>query len=193
MATPKLDQHVLQEAVDVFAKYGEQAKAAAVLGLPTNTYKDRLRRAQQQGVKPSAGVEDAANIEHIRAKLRRTELELKVARGKALDEQAIRDGIFKLVQSVEKITTPSWLLRPRDSNASPGVPTLFLSDLHWGEVVKASQINGVNTYNVKIATARLRAAVEVAVYLLRKLSPKMDYDGIVCPLGGDMISGNIHE
>jgi hypothetical protein len=193
MATPKLDQHVLQEAVDVFAKYGEQAKAAAVLGLPTNTYKDRLRRAQQQGVKPSAGVEDAANIEHIRAKLRRTELELKVARGKALDEQAIRDGIFKLVQSVEKITTPSWLLRPRDSNASPGVPTLFLSDLHWGEVVKASQINGVNTYNVKIATARLRAAVEVAVYLLRKLSPKMDYDGIVCPLGGDMISGNIHD
>ena len=27
---------------------------------------------------------------------------------------------------------PSWLLTQHDDPASPGIPTLLLSDLHWG-------------------------------------------------------------
>jgi hypothetical protein len=73
------------------------------------------------------------------------------------------------------------------------VPTLFLSDLHWAEVVNPAQINGVNEYNLEIAHARMKKCVATAIHLLRILSPKMDYPGIVCVLGGDMISGNIHD
>jgi hypothetical protein len=73
------------------------------------------------------------------------------------------------------------------------VPTLFISDLHWGEVVDPKQINRVNEYNLRIAHRRMDNLVNGAVNLLKILSPKMDYPGIVLPLGGDMISGNIHD
>jgi hypothetical protein len=51
----------------------------------------------------------------------------------------------------------------------------------------------VNEYNLRIAKRRLRYTVDTAVHLLRILDKGMDYPGIVVPLGGDMISGNIHE
>jgi hypothetical protein len=74
-----------------------------------------------------------------------------------------------------------------------GVPTLFVSDLHWGEVVDKNQIGGVNEYDLSIADKRLRTLSEKATHLLTILSPERKYDGIVIPLGGDMISGNIHD
>jgi hypothetical protein len=40
---------------------------------------------------------------------------------------------------------------------------------------------------------RAKALTTSAVHLLEIVSPKMDYPGIVVLLGGDMISGNIHE
>src|SRR3990167_4508275 len=98
MPTPKLSSALAQEAVDAFAKYADQTKAAAALGLPRPTYQARLREAQQRGVKPSPGVEDANNIEHVRAKLKRTEADLRAARSKVLTEDTIRAEVFKLVQ-----------------------------------------------------------------------------------------------
>jgi hypothetical protein len=193
MSNARLSDALAQQALDAVTKHGTEVKAAAELGLPRATFKDRLREAQNRGMKPAAHIEDDKNPDHLRAKLKRVEADLKAARGKQLDEQAIRDNIFKLVHSVEKTATPLWMLEPRSTPSSPGVPTLMLSDWHWDEVVKASQINGVNRYDRKIAHERARAVVGAAVHLLRILSPKMDYPGIVVPLGGDMISGNIHD
>ena len=59
-----------------------------------------------------------------------------------------------------------------------GVPTLFLSDLHWGENVRPSQINGVNQYNLSIAHERLQSCIDSAIDLLKIISPKMDYLGL---------------
>jgi hypothetical protein len=73
------------------------------------------------------------------------------------------------------------------------VPTLFLSDFHWAENVFPSQINEVNEYNLEIAQRRLQTTIERAAHLLQIVSPKMDYPGLVLPLGGDMISGNLHD
>jgi hypothetical protein len=73
------------------------------------------------------------------------------------------------------------------------VPTLFLSDLHWGEVVDPNQVNGVNEYSVSIAQRRLRQCVEVTIDLLHNHITMPKYPGIVLALGGDMVSGDIHE
>jgi hypothetical protein len=59
--------------------------------------------------------------------------------------------------------------------------------------VHPAQINGVNTFNLTIARRRLADTINSAVKLARIISPKFDYPGIVIPLGGDMVSGNIHE
>lgn len=123
----------------------------------------------------------------------RLEAELKKAHEQSADAAAIKEAIGSLGAQLEELNPPAWTSEPPTRPSSPGVPTLFLSDLHWGEVVHSSQINGVNSYSMAIARNRLRYTVETAIDLLRIVDPKMDYPGIVVPLGGDMISGNIHD
>lgn len=90
-------------------------------------------------------------------------------------------------------TLPAWPTAKVVDGGSPGIPTLFLSDLHWGERVYKEQVRGVNEYTLKIAHDRLEHTVNTAMHLLKILDDKMRYPGIVVPLGGDMISGDIHE
>jgi hypothetical protein len=124
----------------------------------------------------------------------RLEAELREAKEQIGIESAIKDLLGTTALRLEATAPPKWACAPGGKGGeSPGVPTLFLSDLHWGEVVQAGQVNGVNRYNLDIARKRLRSTVETATHLLRILDGKMRYPGIVVPLGGDMVSGNIHE
>lgn len=187
----RLTKEQMQQAIDAYATAnGNEAAAARALGLPRPTYADRLRRAQNAKLTaaPVAGEQPAA----LKAEIKRLRAECASLQATALTHDAIKRGIIGLAQSVETISPPAWLLRESSSSA-PGVPTLFLSDLHWGEVVHPSQINGVNRYDIKIAHARLEKLAERAVRLLEIIDPKMGYPGLVLVLGGDMISGNIHD
>jgi len=183
----------MQEAVDAYAKHGVKAEAATALGLPPATFKDRLVRAEKAGIKPTVGVEDNQNIDYLKRKMKGLERELAQARERTFDEEIIRATILKLQEGITVTQPPAWTIDPLRNNSAPGVPTLFVSDLHWGEVVNPSQINNVNKYNISIAHARMRHLADSAIKLLGIISPKFDYPGIVIPLGGDMISGNIHD
>jgi len=44
-----------------------------------------------------------------------------------------------------------------------------------------------------IARKRLKTVIETTIGLCKILDPSMSYPGIVIPLGGDMVSGNIHD
>lgn len=90
---------------------------------------------------------------------------------------------------------PDWL-RPRKANAKGKrrvTLTAFLSDLHAGEVVRTEEMGGFNAYNLRIADLRLRAFFEHTVELARDWFAGFEYDGIVLPLGGDLVSGAIHD
>ena len=123
----------------------------------------------------------------------RLESELKKAQQQSADLAVIKEAVGTISANLDKLDPPAWVLKLTGKSSAPGVPTLFLSDLHWGEIVHPSQINNVNAFNMTIARKRLRYTVETAIKLLRILDRDMDYPGIVVPLGGDMISGNIHE
>jgi hypothetical protein len=73
------------------------------------------------------------------------------------------------------------------------VPTLFVSDWHWGEVVDPEQINGVNGYNLNIARQRAKYLAIHTIDLLTKHMVNPHYPGLVVAVGGDMFSGDIHE
>jgi predicted phosphodiesterase len=118
--------------------------------------------------------------------------ELKEARSRADTAEALREYVGSARLQVDQLDLPEWLFAPKTAKA-PGVPKLMLSDLHWGEVVRPSQIGGVNTYNLAVAHRRLRNVVETTISLCKILDPDMRYPGIALPLGGDMISGNIHD
>lgn len=118
--------------------------------------------------------------------------ELEEARSEKHTAEVMREYVGSVRLAANELVIPQWLHEPKTSR-HPGVPKLMLSDLHWGEVVVPSQIGGVNTYNLTIARRRLKATVDTAIDLCRILSPKMKYPGFVLPLGGDMVSGNIHD
>lgn len=190
MPTP-LTKKQMQETVDAFAGYGSEVKAAVALGVSRETFRSRHRAARAKGVTSSLVHKDSP--EAMAAQIRKLSAELKLAQQSSSDLDIIKAIVGQMAYEVEKMEPPAWMLESKAKGSSPGVPTLFLSDLHWAEVVHPSQINGVNKYNLSIARERLRTAVTSAIHLLKIISPKLDYPGIVMPLGGDMISGNIHD
>lgn len=136
-----------------------------------------------------AGFKAKHDPETIIADLKR---ELQEARGEAQTAEALRQFIGTAKLAVDKLELPKWVSEPKKAGA-PGVPTIMLSDLHWGERVKKEQVGGVNEFNLAIARRRLQNVIQTTISLSRILDPEMRYPGIVMPLGGDMIGGNIHD
>lgn len=75
---------------------------------------------------------------------------------------------------------------------SPGIPTLFISDVHYAEKVDAKQIGGLNSYGVSIADKRIQTLFSNTQKLVSDYV-KIDNNALVVALGGDMLSGNIHD
>lgn len=191
--TIPVSRAVLQETVNVYARAKNQTAAARELGLARETLQMRLKRAAAEGIKPNGGVPAPDDVQALQGQVKRLTAEL-LNHTRQSDQAAIIKGVIgKMAREVEALQPPAWIIKPNTKPSAPGVPTLFLSDLHWGEVVYPAQINNVNEYNVKIAHERMATLVDSAVHLLEIISPKLDYPGLVLPLGGDMISGNIHD
>src|SRR5690606_17464521 len=89
---------------------------------------------------------------------------------------------------------PAWArTAPSGGKLIHGVPTLMLSDLHFGEVVFANQVNGINQYSTEIAKRRLDRVVKGSIRLLRQTLAPGEFGGMVVILGGDMAEGVIHD
>jgi hypothetical protein len=126
------------------------------------------------------------------SRIAQLEKDLKAATKEQADVTAIRQLIGTASMKLDTSKLPAWVIKA-SGVLSPGVPTLQLSDFHWGERVYGSQVGGTNEYTVALARERLRYCVETAIHLCRILDREMRYPGIVVPLGGDMVSGAIHE
>jgi hypothetical protein len=142
--------------------------------------------------KPSKTLDDFKTQHDPATIISRLNAELAKATEQLGLENAVKDLLGTAALRLEDIKAPAWTYAPVD-NGAPGVPTLLLSDLHWGERVSRAELGGVNEFNLEIAHRRMKYTVETAIHLLKILDNKMRYPGIVVPLGGDMISGNIHE
>jgi len=87
----------------------------------------------------------------------------------------------------------AWIRGPKKLISTTGIPCLMFSDWHFDEVVHPEQIGFVNEYNRHIAEQRARRMFETSVTLLKRHMANPKYEGIVLALGGDLLSGNIHE
>ena len=151
---------------------------------------DSARRSAERMVKGNAELTEL--VQGLFARLGERNMEIRdLHLAKALDHVRVRAEIFGLANA--KYEAPQWTIHPPKAKHSPGVPTLLASDWHWGEVVDPEQINGVNSFNLKIAHKRAKTLIERTIDLLKNHMVNPNYPGIVFALGGDMVSGDIHD
>ena len=89
-------------------------------------------------------------------------------------------------------TAPTWVSpgRPKKSEC---IAVAVLSDCHFDEVVNPVEVNNTNAYDREIAELRLERFVEKTIELARDYVAGVEVTGLVLLLGGDLVSGDIHE
>jgi hypothetical protein len=127
-----------------------------------------------------------SEIAGLRKDIRRLRKELE-------ESEAIADEIRRSIQY--NPTIPEWIAGKDSQPGERGAPLAMLSDIHYGEHVKAAQVNGVNEYTPEVAAERLRRFTLNIIDLCENHMgrAKAKYPGLVLSFGGDMVSGSIVE
>lgn len=158
---------------------GYWLKALAAAGL----------EVEQLSVKDEAGYK----IARLQAELDSQKSYIRELEADSVNTKTLRD-LIGAPETSELGQGSDWLKGAKhiDSHTT-GIPVLFLSDIHFDEVVKKEQVNFSNEYNHEIAVKRLHHTFQTAINLTKKHISKPNYEGFVLALGGDLLSGNIHE
>lgn len=105
---------------------------------------------------------------------------------------ATRLSVLERIDSIQ-VAAPKWMAPERKGKLHKGIPMLMLSDLHFDEVVKPDEVEGSNKYDRKIALLRLENTLHRTVGVARDYLQGIQYEGFTLFLGGDLLSGDIHE
>ena len=184
----RLSDAELVERCRLLEKEGTHSKAARAMGLNRSAFSESIRQAKTRGLSASTKLQNTED--RLRTKNRMLEQELASVRRENVTAEEIRKTLYGLSSLVPD--PPRWIEQNRIPH-SPGVPLAVWSDWHWGEVVRSSEVGGVNAFNRKIAKERVKTLVDRTVDLITRHTVNPKYPGMVLCLGGDMISGNIHE
>jgi len=120
--------------------------------------------------------------------IRKLKLELKDC---YLENNDLRQR-YNLALKLPEFNLSSSLLSSKSLKSQQTIPFLFLSDWHWGEVVEPSEISFFNEFDVATARNRSESCFQQFVHFYKK-EVNLKFPGIVLLLGGDMVSGEIHE
>jgi UDP-2,3-diacylglucosamine pyrophosphatase LpxH len=151
---------------------------------------DELRK------KAAVSEHGAAKVQILTRKVQELERQLRHAREVNAADLAMESLIDEIRQSYrfEKVKPTKFERQTTSKGKTPaGVPSLFLSDWHWGETVDPHQVQGLNEFNLDIARRRADRVFNQALEQLFLHQAGQSYDGFTLILGGDMFSGNIHE
>lgn len=115
---------------------------------------------------------------------------LKVAEG----ERQELEHALTIARTIDgcHVEAPKWAKR-KVRKKHRATALAMLSDTHFDEVVKPEEMQGFNKYNRTIAEMRLRNTFEGILTLSDDLLSGFSWDGVTLLLGGDMVSGNIHD
>ncbi len=181
----------LVRRLQAIEQYGSSEQAANKFGVAASSFRESIREAKRRGLTPATKIKDPlakalADVKSLRARVVELEREDESA-------EAIRAEIWKIAEHSPE--APNWLSRDTGSNGARGMPVLLASDWHYGEVVQPDEVGGVNHFNSEIAAKRIKRMADTTVDLCfnHMGRAKTIYPGIVLCLGGDMISGDIHE
>lgn len=108
-----------------------------------------------------------------------------------VDKLTKQIGLYEQLSSA-KLSPPEWVA-PARPEAHHAIPCLLLTDIHFDETVTEAEVEGYNKYDRPIALQRVKKAFTGAVKLSQNYFAGVKYDGFQLFLGGDLLSGIIHE
>ena len=109
----------------------------------------------------------------------------------AVGTAGLRKALFGLTET--PLSPPDFRPQPDPTGSTREAVILFLSDIHMGEAIDLEQMGGRNCYNQNIAQARLERYFDSVVKLGTKHWSGPAPAVIYLVLGGDLVSGEIHE
>ena len=184
----RLSDEELVYRLQLVEKHGSLAKAAHAYGLAPQSFTRTVKGAKARGLTAKTKLQSVED--KLRTKNRLLEQEIASIRRDNVSAEEIRRTVYSLATLTPD--PPRWIEQNRIPH-SPGVPVALWSDWHWGEVVRPAEVGGVNSFNRKVARERVKRLVNSTVDLITRHMVNPKYPGMVLCLGGDMISGNIHE
>lgn len=172
---------------------GNVVEAARIMGMARGAFRAMLEQEAVAAALGEAPAEELTLIEehHLRREIKRAKGERDTAL-KELETAQARVAVLEKLEGVE-LSPPEWTVKTPKDKVHHAIVTAFLSDTHFDEVVKASEMGGVNAYDRSIALLRLQKFFRGVIKLSSNYIAGVKIDGLVLPLGGDMVSGNIHE
>jgi predicted phosphodiesterase len=133
-------------------------------------------------------------VEKIRAKLSESTDTVGKLRKLLAKSEAELEKLEKLANFASRdLKPPKWLTPKKRVPGHRGTVCSILSDTHFDEVVNPAEIGYLNAYNRDIAEQRLERFTENTIKISRQYLTGVEFDGAVIFLGGDMVSGTIHD
>ena len=86
-----------------------------------------------------------------------------------------------------------WLNPEPQAARSRAILIVHNSDRHMGEVVQPAEINGWNSYNPDVCRRRVQRFIEASIVIGQRALGDSVCDGVLYTMGGDEISGDIHD
>lgn len=189
--TAPLTDADLVEALWLAREHGSASKAAAAAGLQPSAMRDRVREAKRRGLTADTKVLSELDRERIGRKRAERDLNRLIKENDTAEK--IRTEIYQLASRSPQ--PPAWVDPVTGVIGGRGIPVTIWSDWHYGEVVRPEEVGGCNTFNMDVARARTVTLVDATIDLCfnHMGKAKINYPGIIVMLGGDMLSGDIHE
>lgn len=184
----------LVEILKLKRSLGSAAAVSRHLGMSPGAaaIKDALKDAEARGLTADTPIMDAT--EKLKIELAQARRDLKSLQKEADSAERIRTEIYNLAARTPE--PPAWIskFQPK-KGVNNSVPMTLWSDWHFGEVVRPEEVGGVNQFNAEIAAARINTLVEKTIDLCHNHMGRAQakFPGIIVALGGDMISGDLHE
>lgn len=130
-----------------------------------------------------------AEIAHLKDTLSAVQAKRQQAE-KELKEALLQTDALLATTAPNPATWKRLQAKSKDNSATP---ILCLNDWHSEESVDPATVNGFNNFNLELADARITRTFERAVSLIQHLGPSTPVKDMVVWLGGDLITGYIHE
>jgi len=186
--------------------------AAAGLGVDESTVRRHVAQAKErfgyEEEAESVDVEGAKRRIQTNLEKRTAEEDIALHRAKANEKAAVakykdilrenerlEDRLKELEWASRLSLEPAeWATPRRSAKKSEHMPYLFISDEQVGEVIDPAETEHAVGYNVDTFKRRHRYLIDTACYLAKEhTGSAWRFPGIILSLGGDAISGAIHD